>query len=157
MASDLVEAWKMGNEVNLFLIDRLDAACLKDRYSPRTRTVAAQMAHIHNVRLRWIEHAAPELAGGAKRFPRGAEPTRAQLTRALRASSTAVERFLEASEETGRVKQWKGSPATFLGYLVAHEAHHRGLAMVAMRLSGRKLPRELVYGLWDWGKKRSLR
>jgi uncharacterized damage-inducible protein DinB len=157
MASDLVEAWRMGNEVNLFLIDHLDTAWLKDRYSPRTRSVAAQLAHIHNVRLRWIEHAAPELAAGAERFPRGAEPTKAQLRKALRASGQAVGRFLEASEETGRVKQWKGSPATFLAYLVAHEAHHRGLAMVAMRLSGHKLPREVVYGQWDWGKKRSLR
>jgi len=157
MASDLVEAWRMGNEVNLFLIDHLEPAHLEDRYTPRTRTVAAQLAHIHNVRLRWIEHAAPECARGAKGFPRGAEPTKAQLTKALRASGKAVERFLEASEKAGRVKQWKGPPATFLAYLIAHEAHHRGLAMTALRLSGHKLPREVVYGQWDWGKKRSLR
>ncbi len=41
--------------------------------------------------------------------------------------------------------------------MVAHEAHHRGLAMVAMRLAGRALSKELVYGQWDWGKRMSLR
>ena len=55
------------------------------------------------------------------------------------------------------MKAWKGPPASFLCYLVAHEAHHRGLAMVAMRQCGRKLPQEVVYGQWDWGKKRSMR
>ncbi len=65
--------------------------------------------------------------------------------------------LLEGCAESGQVAGWKGPPETLLGYLVAHETHHRGLAMVAMRLAGRKLPERIVFGQWDWGKPRSLR
>ena len=157
MASQLVEAWEMSHEANLFLLEGIPAEALLDRYAARTRTVAAQFAHMHNVRLRWLQHAAPALAAKAKPFEKEAQPTQRELKTALEASAPLVARFLEDSEAAGKVKSWKGSPASFLGYMVAHEAHHRGLAMVAMRMSGRKLSKELVYGQWDWGKKMSLR
>lgn len=157
MKSQLVEAWRMANEVNLYLVERIPAESLEDRYAPRTRTVAAQFAHMHNVRLRWLKHAAPKLVGEAKSFPRGARPGKKELRRALQASEESVARFLEECEASGKVRQWNGPPATFLGYLIAHEAHHRGLAMAALRLGGHKPPDEVVYGQWDWGKKRSLR
>lgn len=157
ISSGLVEAWHMSNEVNLFVLASIPAAWMKDRYSTRTRTVADQFSHMHNVRLRWLTHAAPDLTGKLSPFPKGSEPTAAQLKRALTDSAKVVAQFLERSEREGKVKQWKGSPPTFLGYLIAHEAHHRGLAMVAMRMSGRTLPQEVIYGQWDWGKRRSQR
>lgn len=157
MPSDLVEAWAMSNEANSYLLSEIPTKCLKDSYSSRTRTVAGQFAHMHNVRLRWLKYSAPQLVGKAKAFPRGAVPTKKQLKDALRASERLVARFLEESDAAGRMKGWNGSPATFLAYLVAHEAHHRGLAMVAMRMSGRKLPQETVYGQWQWGKQANTR
>ena len=147
----------MSNEANLFLLDSLPVSYLKDRYAPRTRTVAAQFAHIHNVRVRWLTFADSKTLGAAKGFPRGAQPTKAQLKKALLQSEKIVTRFLEKCEASESVKNWNGPPATFLGYLIAHEAHHRGLALVAVRIAGHKLPKEVVYGLWDWGKKRSHR
>lgn len=157
MKSQLVDAWRMSNEANLFLLGKISAKYLDDSYSPRTRTVGAQFAHMHNVRLRWLQHAAPELVGRVKPFPKGAKPTKTELKKALRASEQPVTRYLEECDSKGEVKYWKGPPASVLSYLVAHEAHHRGLAMVAMRLSGRKLPQDVVYGQWQWGKQRSLR
>jgi len=157
MESQLVEAWRMSNEVNLYLLDQLPDDYLEDRYGPRTRTVGAQFAHMHNVRLRWLKHAVPKHIGKLQSFPRGAQPGKAKLKQALEASEGPVSKFLEQSEAAEKVPGWNGSPATFLGYLIAHEAHHRGLAMVAMRISGHKLPSEVVYGLWQWGKQRSLR
>jgi len=157
MESQLVEAWCMSNEVNLYLLDQLPDDYLEDRYAARTRTVAAQFAHMHYVRLRWLKHAAPNLVGELTSFPRGAQPEKAELKQALQASEGPVSKFLEQSEASGKVQGWRDTPATFLGYLIAREAHHRGLAMVAMRISGHKLPNEVVYGLWQWGKKRSLR
>ena len=147
----------MSNEANLFLLSGVPRGGLDARYGARTRTVAAQFAHVHNTRLRWLSHAAPELKGAVGAFPKGAEPTKAELRRALKDSEKTVARFLEQSEAAGRVKSWNGPPASFLGYLVAHEAHHRGLAMVALRAAGHKLGPEVVYGQWDWGKRRSSR
>lgn len=157
MKSQLVEAWCMSNEVNLYLLDSISDEYLKDSYAKRTRTVAAQFAHMHYVRLRWLNHAATKLVGKVESFPKGAQPTKAELKNALQASEEVIARFLEECEASGEVKCWNGSPASFLSYLVAHEAHHRGLAMVAMRISRRKLPQEVIYGQWQWGKKRNLR
>lgn len=61
--------------------------------------------------------------------------------------------FLEGAETKGKIKSWNGSPSTFLGYMIAHEAHHRGLIMTALRISGHKPTQEVVYGQWGWGKK----
>lgn len=156
MESQLVEAWQMSNEANLFLLENIAEEYFRDSYSPRTRTVAAQFAHIHNVRLRWLKHTAPKLVENVQSFPRGAQPTKEELRQTLIASEEIVAQFLEC-ESTGKVKNWNGSPATFLGYLVAHEAHHRALVIVALRICGHKLPSEVIYGQWDWGKKRSSR
>ncbi len=49
----------------------------------------------------------------------------------MKASEEVIAQYLEECEAAGDVKYWSGPPATFLSYLVAHEAHHRGLAMVA--------------------------
>ena len=152
MTSELIETWRMSNEANLFLLGKLPRGSLDASYGTRTRKVGGQFAHVHSTRLRWLTHAAPALAQGVDKFEKGAEPTKAQLTKALKASGKAVEAFLLECEEAGKVKKWKGSPTTFLGYLVAHEAHHRGLVMVALRMAGHKLPQEVVYGQWQWGK-----
>ena len=157
MVSGLVEAWRMSNEVNLYLLEKIPRARLGDRYAARTRDVGTQFAHIHDVRVRWLTHAAPELLGTVGRLPKEPRPTKAALEKALKASARAVERLLVESEASGRVKRWNGAPETLLGYLIAHEAHHRGLAMAAMRLSGHKPPRDVVYGQWQWGKQRDTR
>ena len=157
LESQLVEAWRMSNEANLYLLGKLPKEYLEDRYASRTRTVAAQFAHMHNVRLRWLKHSAPKLADQVEGFAKGAQPGKAELKKALRASEKVIAQYLVECEDRGSVKNWNGSPATILGYLIAHEAQHRGLAMVAMRISGRKLPNEVVYGQWQWGKKRSMR
>lgn len=147
-------AWQMSNRANLYLLDHIPEAHFDDRYSPRTRTVRKQFAHIHNVRLKWLSHAAPKLVGDLTSFGRKEEPGKDALRAALVASEAPVAAFLEASEAAGKVRNWNSSPASFLSYLVAHEAHHRGLVMVCLRACDHKLPQEVVYGVWDWGKKR---
>lgn len=159
--SGLVDAWRMGNEANLYLLDGLTPAWLNDRYSARTRDVRSQFKHMHDVRLYWMEHAAPDLvpgsAKGAERLGKDATPNKAQLRKALKASSKVVEAFLDRASELDKVPQWNGPPESFLGYLIAHEAHHRGLVMVSLRACERKPSKELVYGQWDWGKRSSQR
>lgn len=98
MKSQLVEAWCMSNEANLYLLDSISDEYLKDSYAKRTRTVAAQFAHMHNVRLRWLNHAATKLVGKVESFPKGAQPTKAELKNALQASEEVIARFLEECE-----------------------------------------------------------
>ena len=155
MASDLVVTWNMSCTANQFLLGKLTAKHLAARYSARTRTVAGQFVHMHNVRVRWMKLSTPDLASKLESFERGAEPTRAQLKKALKASAKVVAKYLDVCEKVGQVKHWDGPTASYLGYLVAHEAHHRGLAMVALRVADLKLDDEVIYGQWQWGKKTS--
>ena len=39
----------------------------------------------------------------------------------------------------------------FLGYLLAHDAHHRGQITMLARQVGHPLSQSAMYGLWEWG------
>ncbi|MCU0726915.1 MAG: DinB family protein [Planctomycetes bacterium] len=146
--SAVARAWAANCEVNERLLAEIPDAGLAARFAPRTRTVSAQFAHLHNVRVMHLSKREAE-AGGLAPFPRGAEPARGEIEAALAASARAAGDLLSKGEATGRVPGWGGPPATFLAYLLAHEAHHRGQILVSLRLSGVKLPKEITYGLWD--------
>ncbi len=152
----LVTGWEINCEVNRLLLDGVPAAGWEVGFSERTRTVASQWAHVHNVRLYHLEKRGKAFLGAMTTFPRGAKPTRKQIERSLDASDAAMGRFLAEVEELGTVKSWPNGPAAFLGYLCAHEAHHRGLVLASLRLAGIKLPKEVTYGMWGlWSKRRA--
>lgn len=157
MTSDLASAWAMSNESNLFLLAQLGKDHLAASMTARTRSVADQFTHMHDVRVRWLKHAAPKDATGLEPFGKDTPRTKAALKKALRASEAHIGAYLDSCEEAGQVKGWDGPPASFLAYLVAHEAHHRGLILATLRAAGYRVPQEVVYGLWQWGMKRNLR
>lgn len=48
---------------------------------------------------------------------------------------------------------WQNFPTDlehFLSYFAAHEGHHRGQLIMAVRQLGQRLPREVVDGVWQW-------
>ncbi len=82
--------------------------------------------------------------------------TRSQLLKALpRSSQGMIELIRLGVANGGRVPRatWQNFPTDlehFLSYFAAHEGHHRGqLCMVARQL-GRRLPREVTNGVWQW-------
>ncbi|MHC4598814.1 MAG: DinB family protein [Planctomycetota bacterium] len=150
MDSPLLDTWRTSHETNLFLLGKIPEDALASRYTPRTRTVASQFAHMHNVRLYQLQRRGKKHMGKLRPFPRGAEPSKSELRKALEASAKAMAGFLEAWDKgKSRIPSVK-----ILGYIIAHEAHHRGLAMVALRLSDHKVPQEVAYSMWDWMKKK---
>jgi uncharacterized damage-inducible protein DinB len=155
-ASPLGAAFLRNNDANLFLLRAIPDADMGAAYSARTRTVAAQFAHMHYVRVLHLRKRGKEHLGDLQAFPTGAQPTRKELERALTGSAKAIVAFLAAAEEKGAVKSWHDPPAGFLAYLVAHEAHHRALAILSLRLAGRKLHKDTLYGIWNWSKKGAL-
>jgi len=138
------------------MLDVLPAEALEGRYAPRTRSVAAQFAHMHSVRVYHLEAHGRAFLADLRSYPRGAEPSRKEIRAAHLASAEAIAAFLGDCVAKGAVPGWHGPPATYLAYFVAHEAHHRGLAMAALRLSGFKAPDELKWGLWSgWNAERA--
>lgn len=69
MCEGILEAWRTNNRINLFLIDKISDEGLQCTPSTRGgRTVARQLAHLHNVRLWHLQDRARELVDGLYQF-----------------------------------------------------------------------------------------
>ena len=156
MLDELVEAWRTNNRINLFLLDHISAAGLKCTLSTRGgREVARQFAHLHDVRVYHLEKRAKDLSTGLTKFQaKGADkviPKKAELKKALEASSAAIETYL-GDVLAGKPKRrgFKKGIFTTLGYLIAHESHHRGSILLTLKQSGHKLDNRTASAIWGW-------
>lgn len=148
----LLNALDTNNRISLYLIENLPSAAWKAKLPDgKGRTIAAMVAHMHNVRVMWLKAAkAEEVPEQQDR----ATVTPAQATRALESSRAALHKLCRQALETdGRIKGFRPDVAGFVGYLIAHDAHHRGqIAMLARQL-GHPLPQKAVFGMWEWGRR----
>jgi len=148
----LLNAFNTNNRINQYLIDNLPAAAWKAKLAEgKGRTIAAIVAHMHNVRVMWLK------AAKAKEIPTQLDPatvTPGQAMRALESSREALCVVIsQALANDGRVKGFRPDVAGFLGYLISHDAHHRGqIAMLARQL-GHPLPQKAMFGMWEWGSR----
>lgn len=154
---NLLEAWEIHNEINLFILrwippEGLEAVTLLKTGKPsRGRDVARIFAHMHAVRLSKLERnldteALPELDSS--------ESLEAEeLREALARSGDAVSHLVRSAVDRDRsLKGWKRSPVAWLLYLISHESHHRGQIAQALKQSGVRPPQEVSYGIWGyWG------
>jgi len=65
------------------------------------RDVAGQFAHLHAVRITWLESFKKDFAKGLVKLDAKGNPTKATIAKALTASGEAVERFIEQAEAGG--------------------------------------------------------
>jgi uncharacterized damage-inducible protein DinB len=149
VSEGLVEAWQVQHRVNLKLLDLVGEEKLKSTYSKRIRDVAKVFSHIHNLRILWME-GLDMMPEGVRKIDKSAVPKVDAIREALNASSKGVEAMIIKLVEKGEVPSFKRSPTTFVSYLIAHEAHHRGQIIAAMRVSGHPLSESEIHGLWDW-------
>jgi len=148
----LADAWRLNNRVNLMLLDRLDEEQLAVTANPRARSVADQFAHMHNVRIMWLEPRAPELAQSLTKIGKGSA-AKAALKDALEASAAAFGGLFAEAEKTGKMKVYfKRGPIAFLGYVLAHEAHHRAQIILHLKYAGRPVDKMFGFSLWEWEK-----
>ena len=154
MRNELLQAWRTNNRVNLYMIDRIDAAGMKCTLSKRGgRDVARQFAHMHNVRIWQLEKRAKDLAKGLSKFETKGSPGKKELKKALTASSKAMESFL-ADVLSGEPKRcgFKKGIFTTLAYFVAHESHHRGIILLTLKECGHALDKEARDNMWGWDR-----
>ena len=60
----LIETFHINNNINLYLLEAIAEEYLKDQSASKGRNVGEQFAHIHNVRLMWLQVADPDLMKG---------------------------------------------------------------------------------------------
>jgi uncharacterized damage-inducible protein DinB len=151
LTQSVLNAFDTNDRINQYLIENLPAPAWRaDPPGGKGRTIAAIVAHMHNVRVMWLKAAAkgsqiPEQLDRSSATP-------SQASKALEQSRAALAAVLKSAlESDGRVKGFRPDVAGFLGYLIAHDAHHRGQIAMLARQVGHPLPQKAVFGMWEWG------
>jgi len=154
MKEQIIETWYINNRVNFMLIDAISDEGLHCTLSKRGGgTAAKQFAHLHNVRLFRLEHSGKDLLKGQTKIAAKGNIDRALLKERLSESVDAVARIIElAIQNGGKVKGFKRGVIPLLGYMISHEAHHRGNILLNLKLCGHKIPKEVQYGIWAWNQ-----
>jgi uncharacterized damage-inducible protein DinB len=152
LENQIIDTWDIHNRINLYLLDAIPAAALSDISASKGRTVADQLAHLHNVRLMWLKVAGPDLLKGLEKIEKEASADKKLLARRLKESGQAIGALLKKSiENGGKVKGFKPHITAFLGYIIAHESHHRGQIALSLKQAGHALDKKVGYGIWEWG------
>lgn len=146
----LSETWHINNRIHLYLLNALQEENLAATATSKGRTVGEQFAHIHNVRLMWLKASMPELMENVTKLEKD-NLTKSNLAENLMQSANAIAHLLEKGIETGKIKGFKPHPEAFLGYLIAHESHHRGQITLSLKQSGIQLDKKILFGIWEWG------
>jgi len=150
-----VRTFAASDRMNQILIEHLDPSAWMAKPPGKVRTIAAIFTHMHNVRCKWVRLTAPHL-----KVPR-------QLNRAHCAPQDVREGLAESAARCGEMlaEAFGGNIKTFqrdgwaspwpvgvemLGYMLSHEAHHRGQVCMLAHQLGFPLPDKVTSRLWNW-------
>lgn len=153
--NSLVDTWSRHSRINLYLLDAVPPEALASvPVGMKGRSVGELFAHIHNIRLMWLE-LAPEIASGIERIPVQTPAEKEAISKQLLLSSlgnsaAATQILLQRSFEAGKVKGFLPHPSAFFGYIMAHEWYHHGEICMTLTQAGHRLPEEVLYTIWEW-------
>ena len=154
------EIFAVNERANQMLLARLDPEAWRAKPAGGVRTIAAIVTHVHNVRTKWVRLNAPQV--GVPVQLKWASCTQDEARVGLAESALRCEEMLalvaggeaNAFLRDGWAKAWLlGVGATgmeMVCYMVAHEAHHRGQVCMLAHQMGFELPKDVMYGMWNW-------
>jgi uncharacterized damage-inducible protein DinB len=148
----LLETFAINEKSNQLLLSHVgEGAWQAAPPSGKGRSVGAMAVHIHHVRLMWLSAADKNAKHPAKLDPDKA--SRAQVQAALKSSAASIHALLEKAlnDPAGKVPNFKPDVVAFVGYLIAHDSHHRGQIAMLARQVGHPVPAQTGFALWEWG------
>ncbi|HEY1579576.1 MAG TPA: DinB family protein [Terracidiphilus sp.] len=155
---DALLAFAVNAKMNQIVLDQLDPAAWNAKLSgSRTRTIAAILAHVHNIRCKWIRLSAPHL-----KLPPTLDRacTQQQARTSLKKSDARCREMIEEALNSppergpqfirdGWARPWPAG-VMMVAYMITHEAHHRGqICMLAHQL-GYPLSGSTTSTMWNW-------
>jgi uncharacterized damage-inducible protein DinB len=148
----LLHSYITNEKVNQFMLAGIAAEVWRAESPAGGRTIAAIVAHMHNVRVMWLKVAAKDAKIPAQLDRHTV--TVAQAKKALKQSAAALTALLKKSLATGgKISNFKPDVAGFFGYLIAHDAHHRGQVTMLARQLGHPIPQATMFGMWEWNSR----
>jgi len=153
LPESLLNAFETNEHINQFLLENLPSEAWRaEPPDGKGRDIASVVSHMHNVRVMWLKAAAKE-----SKIPDQLEKSKATVAQAAKAfeqSYLALAAVLRSAiESDGRVKGFRPDVAGFVGYLIAHDAHHRGQIAMLARQVGYPLSQKTMFGMWEWGSR----
>jgi uncharacterized damage-inducible protein DinB len=154
MIEDLVRTWEISNRVTLRLLGVLTPEGLQATLSTRGgRTVGQQLAHVLAVRRDKLERADRSLVTGVPVVTREQGHDGELLVAAFERSGEAVAELIRRSAAAGgTVKGFRRGIVVLVGYLIAHEAHHRGHLLLTLKQCRIRRSPLIQMGLWEWNR-----
>lgn len=148
----LLETFAVNEKANQILLSNVsDEAWRAATPTGKGRTVAGIACHIHKVRLMWLA-AADRTAKLPAKLDED-KVTRRDVMGALTKSAVAIQKILRKGldDPAGKVPNFKPGVVAFVGYLIAHDSHHRGQISMLARQVGYPVPPKAGFGMWEWG------
>lgn len=155
----LVESYAVNERMNQIVLEHLHPEAWRATLPGRkSRTIAAIVSHVHNIRRKWLRLSAPHLKlpptlDRSSCTQKGAQA--ALLESAARCSEMLAEALSSPPGRTtkflrdGWAKPWPAGGA-MAAYMITHDAHHRGqICMLAHQL-GYPLPAKATASMWCW-------
>lgn len=152
-ATPIAEAWNVHVRGQFYVLDSIPAESLTATSAIKGRIVGEMFAHIHNIRLTWLEVSGPQFMNGLTKLGKDEASNKERIRGALEASGQAIANMIQAAEQAGgKLKNYKRGAAVFFGYIVSHESYHMGEIGIVLNQSGHKLDQKVAYGMWEWSK-----
>jgi uncharacterized damage-inducible protein DinB len=143
------------------VIEDLDPRAWTAKAAGDVRTIAAIFTHVHNVRVKWVRLTTPKIKVPEQLRKTGCTPKMA-LAGLAKSSASCEEMLREVLGDEvlgsarkflrdGWARPWTAG-VEMLSYMVMHEAHHRGQALLLAHQLGFPVAKEVNYGIWNWEK-----
>lgn len=145
------EAWQVNDRVNNILLDHLEPEMLQAPTPGGGWSVLQQLAHMAEAKKFWDALLNEEQVGTLPSLFEGvnAETNLVQLKDVFRQTSKVTLELAKGTTDLGNFPY--ASVDSYLIHLIAHDAHHRGQILLALKTAGYLLPDEGVF----WGPWRS--